>query len=495
MARLDRICLVGESIPDPSLVILVGPSGSGKSTWAANRFRPEEIVSSDRLRAMAGSGEHDLDASDVAFDLLDRIVASRLRRGLLTVVDTLGLDDQRRANQLDQATQAHLPAVIVVFDTAENEVKARNRARMRPVPEKVLTSQIRRYRQVLTRLDEHPHLLVAADQPVEPQHSAGAAVAATRQRRQPRSLRFYLQISRFPSDNLAAEVSALALAAERSGFAGVAVMDHLVQIPQVGREWEPMPEAYVTLSYLAALTSTLELGALVTGVTLRSPALLAKMIATLDVISGGRAFCGLGAGWHGAELLAYGYPFPPAGERIGSLTDALAILPLMWGPGKATYRGRFHYVEEAVCYPRPIQESVPIIVGGRGARIIRLATERADGLNLSNATGIEQHLALVWQGLADAGRSRDSFEVSVLDSPLIAVDRADLASLVEEHRGARPHAEFARRHHAGLLETHIGRYRELADLGVKAVFVAPVGIVTPDSLDPWKGITAAFAAG
>ena len=483
---------MGESIPDPSLVILVGPSGSGKSTWAASRFRPEEIVSSDRLRAMAGSGEHDLDASQVAFDLLDRIVASRLQRGLLTVVDTLGLDDERRASHLEQAQQAGVPAMIVLFDTPEREIRARNRARPRPVPERALTSQIRRYRQIRPRLDESPRLLVAADQTIEPRHSAGAGVALSKQRQQPRSLRFYLQISRFPSDNLADWVSSLALEAESSGFAGIAVMDHMVQIPQVGREWEPMPEAYVTLSYLAGLTSHLELGALVSGVILRNPALLAKMIATLDVLSGGRAFCGLGAGWHGAELASYGYPFPPPRERVGALADTLAILPLMWAPGKATYQGTYHSVQEAVSYPRPIQESIRIVVGGRGERIIRLATKRAQGLNLTNAKRIEDSLALVRKGLEDAGRSLDSFEVSVLDAPLVASSRSEVGSVVEANRGSRPHTEFVDRHHAGLPEAHIGRYRALADHGVKAVFVAPVGLTASSSLEVWKEVTAAF---
>jgi alkanesulfonate monooxygenase SsuD/methylene tetrahydromethanopterin reductase-like flavin-dependent oxidoreductase (luciferase family) len=253
-----------------------------------------------------------------------------------------------------------------------------------------------------------------------------------------------------------------------------------------------MPEAYVTLAYLAGLTSNLELGALVSGVILRNPALLAKMIATLDVMSGGRAFCGLGAGWNEAELRSYGYPFPPGRERVGALADALAILPLIWAPGKATYRGTYHSVDEAVSYPRPIQESIRIVVGGRGARIIRLATEHAHGLNLSTASGIEPALALVKQGLVDAGRDGDSFEVSVLDTPLISTSRSDVASLVEAHRGSRPHAEFAQRHHAGLPDAHIGRYRALADLGVRAVFVAPVGLTTLSSLDAWKEVTAAF---
>ncbi|HEU4751061.1 MAG TPA: LLM class flavin-dependent oxidoreductase [Acidimicrobiia bacterium] len=486
---------MGESIPDPSLVILVGPSGSGKSTWAAKRFRPEEIVSSDRLRAMAGSGEHDLDVSPVAFELLDRIVESRLRRQLLTVVDTLGLDDERRANQLALAHEIGLPAVVVVFDTPEGEVRARNRARDRSVPERVLTSQIRRYRQIRPRMDEYSNLVLAADQLVEPQHSSGAQLAAAQQRARPRSLRFYLQISRFPWNDLVEGVSNLALAAEAAGFAGVAVMDHLVQIPQVGREWEPMPEAYVTLSYLAAVTSTLELGALVTGVTLRNPALLAKMIATLDVMSGGRSFCGLGAGWHQAEQVAYGYQFPSPKERVGALADTLSILRLMWGPGQATYHGQFHSVEGAVCYPRPVQVTVPIIVGGRGERIIRLATRHAQGLNLSSASSLDQPLDAVKRGLEAADRDQDEFEVSVLDTPIIGADRGEVADLVEKHRGGRPHADFAGSHHAGPPATQIGRYRELADRGIKAVFVAPVGLEAPDSVAVWKEITAAFAAG
>jgi alkanesulfonate monooxygenase SsuD/methylene tetrahydromethanopterin reductase-like flavin-dependent oxidoreductase (luciferase family) len=164
----------------------------------------------------------------------------------------------------------------------------------------------------------------------------------------------------------------------------------------------------------------------------------------------------------------------------------------MWGPGKATYRGRYHSIEEAVSYPRPIQESIRIVVGGRGERIIRLATEHAHGLNLSTASGIEHALVLVRRGLEEAGRDPDSFEVSVLDTPLISTSRSEVASLVEAHRGSRPHAEFAGRHHAGLPDAHIGRYRVLADLGVKAVFVAPVGLTTSSSLEPWKEVTEAF---
>jgi len=100
-------------LPDPALVVLAGASGSGKSTWAAARYRASEVVSSDQLRGVVGSGEHDLDASVDAFAVLDQIVAARLRRGLTTVVDTLGFDADRRVRQLDLARLAGLPAVAV----------------------------------------------------------------------------------------------------------------------------------------------------------------------------------------------------------------------------------------------------------------------------------------------------------------------------------------------------------------------------------------------
>src|SRR5687768_1629756 len=103
-------------LPDPALVVLVGASGSGKSTWARERYRAAEIVSSDDLRGVLGSGRHDLDASTEAFALLDQIVAGRVRRGLTTIVDTLGLERDRRLGYLDVARRHDLPAVVVAFD-------------------------------------------------------------------------------------------------------------------------------------------------------------------------------------------------------------------------------------------------------------------------------------------------------------------------------------------------------------------------------------------
>ena len=114
------------ALPDPALVVLVGASGAVKSVWAAGHYRPDEVVSSDRLRALVGSGEHDLDASADAFALLDQIVAARLRRGLTAVVDTLGLDSARRHGYLALARSSGMPAVAVLVDTDPVECRRRN---------------------------------------------------------------------------------------------------------------------------------------------------------------------------------------------------------------------------------------------------------------------------------------------------------------------------------------------------------------------------------
>ena len=485
------------TIPDPALVVLAGPSGSGKSTWAQARYRQAEIVSSDRLRAVVGSGEQDLDASADAFALLDQIVAARLRRGLTTVVDTLGLDQARRLAQLELARQAGLPAVAVLFPTPAAECKRRNRERSRPVPAAVLDGQLRRMAAAAGEIAAEGWTVLAAgpDTAVEPSHAAGSAAAAAAQHADPARLGLVLQISRFGwGTDPAGWLASVAAAAAQAGLSGIALMDHLIQIPQVGRDWEAIPEPWVTLGLLAGQTSGLRLGTLVSPVTFRAPGILAKTVATLDALSGGRVFCGLGAGWWEREHAAFGLAFPPPAQRLDQLESAIETLRALWRPGTGGYAGQRVALPETTCYPRPVS-GVPIIVGGSGEhRTLRIAARLADGCNLpADLATLDAKLAVLRRHCEQAGRDPAAVAVTVLDTPVIGKDRDDAAAIVERHRGRLPAARYAQRHHAGPAADHIGRYRLLAERGVSTVFVSLPDLAGPHEVLKLAPVAAAFA--
>jgi F420-dependent oxidoreductase-like protein len=193
----------------------------------------------------------------------------------------------------------------------------------------------------------------------------------------------HLQNHTFPDRPTAQLFGALveqAAAAEAAGFSLATVMDHLVQIPAVAPETDPLLEGWTTLAGLARETRTIRLGTLVTGVTYRNPAMLAKMATTLDVISGGRAILGLGAAWSEDEHIAYGYEFPPIGERMDRLDEALTIARLLFTEERPTFQGRHYRIEAALNVPRPIQPGgPPIMVGGGGEqRTLRIVARHAD---------------------------------------------------------------------------------------------------------------------
>lgn len=483
--------------PDPSLVVLVGPSGSGKSTWAAERFAPGEIVSSDRLRAMAGTGEHDQDASSDAFELLGRLIEMRLRRRLTTVVDTLGLDTEQRRRWRAVAHSHGIPGWVVRFDTPEATCRERNRRRSRPVPAPVLTSQLRRFRQVGPPIDDE-----SWDGIVDvrgPETRPASPVAPPREAR-PSGMTFALQVSRFPWEaaEMGDRLAAIAAAAEEAGFWELAVMDHFIQIPQVGRPWEDIPEAYTTLGYLAAATRRVRLGTLVTGIAYRNIGLVGKIVATLDVLSGGRAFCGLGAGWFEREHAAYGWSFPSAAERLDLLEDALQALPLMWGPGSPAFEGRRIRMAEAVCYPRPLQERVPIIVGGGGERrTLRLAALHADGCNLVGSPEVlARKLEVLRRHCLEVGRDPATIRITCLDTALVGRSRAEVAELVER---LRPQGQSAARYaasvNAGTIDWQADRYRRLREMGVGAVFVALRDMDGPQPVERFAPVIEAVSRG
>jgi alkanesulfonate monooxygenase SsuD/methylene tetrahydromethanopterin reductase-like flavin-dependent oxidoreductase (luciferase family)/predicted kinase len=485
------------ALPDPALVVLVGASGSGKSAWAAARYRPQEVVSSDQLRGVVGSGEHDLDASEDAFAVLDRIVAARLKRGLTTVVDTLGLDPARRRGQLDLARRAGLPGVAVLFDTDPAVCRRRNAERDRSVPAAVLDGQVRRMRAASAEIAAEGWDLIARPEEaaaVEPAHTPGSHRAAAEQSLRPARMGFTLQISRFPwQDDPPGWLAAIAGAAAAAGLDGIALMDHLIQIPQAGRAWEPIPEPWVTLGLLAGLAPGLRLGTLVTPVTFRAPGILAKTVATLDVLTGGRAFCGIGAGWWDREHAAFGLPFPPAAARLDQLESAIETLRALWQPGTKAYRGTRVSLPETTCYPRPVSKP-PIIVGGGGERrTLRIAARLGDGCNLPASLDVLDHKLTVLRGhCREAGRDPAGVQVTVLDIPVIGDDRGHAAAIVEKLRGRTPAATFARRHHSGTAADHIGRYRLLAERGVSTVFVSLPDLAGPDDVLRLAPITAAF---
>ena len=511
----------GAAVPDPALVVLIGPAGSGKSAWAAARYRPQEVVSSDQLRAVVGSGEHDLDASADAFTLLDQIVAARLRRGLTTVIDTLGLDPARRRGYLDLARRYGLASVAVVFDTDPAQCRRRNRARDQAVPAAVLDGQLRRMRAAVADLPAEGWDLILPAGPgdpahpgdsgdpadpadpahpayLEPSHTPGARIAAREQQRRPVRLGFVLQLSRFGWDSHPAGpagwLASVARNAAEAGLQGIALMDHLIQIPQVGRAWEPIPEPWVTLGMLAGLQPDLRLGTLVTPVTFRAPGILAKTLATLDALSGGRAFCGVGAGWWAREHAAFGLPFPPAADRLDRLEAAIETLHALWQPGTKAYTGQRVSLPETTCYPRPASP-IPVIVGGSGEkRTLRIAARLGDGCNLPSDLGeLDHKLAVLREHCLQAGRDPAEVEITVLDVPVIGRDREHAASLVEQLRGRTTAAVFARRHHAGTAADHIGRYRLLAERGVTTVFVSLPDLAHPDDVLRLAPVAAAFA--
>jgi F420-dependent oxidoreductase-like protein len=175
-----------------------------------------------------------------------------------------------------------------------------------------------------------------------------------------------------------------ALAAEESGFESVWVMDHFYQLPPLGGPDAPILEAYTLLGALAARTSRVQLGTLVTGVTYRNPALLAKIITTLDVISHGRAILGIGAAWYDVEHAGMGFAFPSDRERLDRLEEAVQICRAMLLAERPTFEGSHYTVRDARNVPAPIQRRVPIMIGGGGEkRTLKLVAQYADMCNVT----------------------------------------------------------------------------------------------------------------
>src|SRR5213082_392967 len=197
-----------------------------------------------------------------------------------------------------------------------------------------------------------------------------------------------LQLPKFtftvPDDGLFEHVAAMATAADDGGFTSLWVMDHFYQLPGLGGADDKMLEGYTLLGALAARTNKVTLGTLVTGVTYRNPALLAKEVTTLDIISSGRAVLGIGAAWYDVEHEGLGVDFPPVPERMDRLEEAVQICRLLFTEDRPSFEGRYYRIREAVNVPRPVTPGgPPILVGGGGERrTLKFVAKYADASNI-----------------------------------------------------------------------------------------------------------------
>ncbi len=257
--------------------------------------------------------------------------------------------------------------------------------------------------------------------------------------------RFGLQIPSFTYDGVAdrdlfGRVSAIAIAAEESGFDSVWVMDHVYQIMTIGPRTDPMLEAYTLLGALAARTSKVSLGTMVTGVTYRNPALLAKQVTTLDVISAGRAILGIGAAWNDDEHRGYGFDFPGVGERLDRLQEALEICRLMFGEEAPTFNGAHYRIDEALNVPKPIRPGgIPILVGGGGERrLLALVAKYADACNLFGDIPTIRHKLDVLERHCEAiGRDPATITKTRLGGLVVAETSAEAEAKGREMMAAR----------------------------------------------------------
>ncbi|MGA2873514.1 MAG: LLM class F420-dependent oxidoreductase [Candidatus Dormibacteria bacterium] len=235
-------------------------------------------------------------------------------------------------------------------------------------------------------------------------------------------------------DALFDHLAHLALAAEDAGFDMVTVMDHFYQIRGVGLETEPMLESYSTLAALAQRTEKVRLSTLVTGVTYRNPALLVKMVTTLDVLSKGRAILGIGAAWNEDEHRGYGFEFPPLGRRMDRLDEVLQIARLMFAEERPSFTGKYYRIERALNVPRPIQAGGPkILVGGAGEkRTLRLVAKYAD---ISNwFPGLEEthrKMEILDRYCEEEGRDSTTILRTVMAPCLLALDESQARQLKE----------------------------------------------------------------
>lgn len=245
--------------------------------------------------------------------------------------------------------------------------------------------------------------------------------------------------------------------ADDAGFASLWVMDHFFQIGDpkrsmgLGPAEDDMLESYSTLAYMAALTKNIKLGTMVTGVIYRHPGILAKTVTTLDVLSGGRAYLGIGAAWFEREAKGLGVPYPPLAERFERLEETLQIVKQMWDDDNGPYNGKHYQLAETLNNPQCISKPhPPILIGGGGEKkTLRLVAQYADACNLfsfGGAAAVKAKLDVLKQHCDNLGRNYDEIEKTALGMAFL--------------------------HSPSAVSDFITQCRQLADIGVQQLIIS-----------------------
>ncbi len=248
------------------------------------------------------------------------------------------------------------------------------------------------------------------------------------------------------ADRLGPTLAATASAAEEAGASWFTMMDHWFQMEQFATSEDPMLEGYTSLGFVAGRTSTMKLGLLVTGVTYRHPGLLAKIVTTLDVLSGGRAMLGIGAAWYEREHNGLGVPFPPLAERFGRLEETLRICLQMWSDNDGPFDGEYYRLAETICSPQPIQRPHPtILIGGSGEKkTLKLVARYADACNLFSIgpEGVQQKLEVLARHCDAEGRDPESIQKTILGGDPLADPDGFLSAMEEYARLGIQHVQI-----------------------------------------------------
>jgi F420-dependent oxidoreductase-like protein len=282
------------------------------------------------------------------------------------------------------------------------------------------------------------------------------------------------------NDQAFEKVLDIALTAEKAGFSSVSLMDHLHQIGPVGPPSNWMFEGSTMLAAIAARTTKLTLGLLVGSVTYRNPAIAAKTTTTLDIISGGRAWHGLGAGWFEDEHRAYGYEYPPLKVRFELLEEALQISRAMFTQSQSTFAGEHFQITGAFNNPQPIRGDIPILIGGSGERkTLRLVARYGDGCNLFGGPDQIKHLlGVLEQHCSDVGRDASQITKTAMGRVLIGATHEAAQAKVQEMRTRGVSDEALAAMVTGDPDTVGERVQALKELGLEGYTLS-----MPDSYD------------